>query len=61
MVSTTDAVNTSEKSAQRYEQMNRNENSNCILKVPLLLNADPLENNVNNIGLHCVAHWRLPS
>jgi hypothetical protein len=61
MVSTTDAANTSEKSAQRYEQMNRNEKSNCILKVPLLLNADPLENNVNNIGLHCVAHWRLPS
>ena len=57
----TEAASFDYRSAANYEAWKRIESGSSLLKIPLLLNDDPVECNVNNIALHCLAPWRLPS
>lgn len=50
-----------EHSAVRYETEWRRRNGRHLLQVPLILQDDLDDSNVNNISLHCASRWKLPS
>mmetsp|Transcript_20322 Transcript_20322/g.29109 ORF Transcript_20322/g.29109 Transcript_20322/m.29109 type:complete len:1857 (+) Transcript_20322:2-5572(+) len=55
------AADLSERSAMAYEIQWRRKNACHLLQVPLLVQDDLDDSNVNNIALHCTSRWRLPS